>query len=214
MTKNSNIKDEKIYIVITLGNSGVGKSSIIKRYLYNTFEDDALSTIGLSFGFKDIDIGDNKIVKLKLVDTAGQEKYKALSKSYLKNADAILYVFSFDKKESFDVINDWIDFYEKNGHNTENVIKFLIGNKNDVEKKFEPENIEEFKSKYKIKNYYSTSAKNDENINELFKELAIELDKNKKEDLPQKTLKLENEKEPNRRRRNNGCHMCQVNSDA
>ena len=213
MTKNSNIKDEKVFNVITLGNSGVGKSSIIKRYLYNTFEDDALSTIGLSFGYKDIDIGDNKIVKLKLVDTAGQEKYRALSKSYLKNADAILYVFSFDQKESFDLINDWIDFFEKNGHNTDRVIKYLIGNKNDIEEKFEPENIEEFKSKYKIKNYISTSAKNDENINELFKELAVELDKNKKEDLPQKTLKIEKEKAPSRRR-NNGCHMCQVNSDA
>ena len=219
--KNGN-KEEKIFNIITLGDSGVGKTSIIKRYLYRTFDEQCLSTIGLSFGFQDVDIGNDKIVRLRLVDTAGQEKYKSLSKSYLKNADAVLYVFSYDKKKSFDLINNWFDFYEQNG-NPNNVVQFLIGNKNDVlngEKndvdKIEPKNIDEIKSKYKIKDYYSISAKTNCNIEKLFLDLAIELEKNKKEEGPQQTKKLEDhyknvEEKTKKKKKKNGC--CSVGGD-
>ena len=97
MSKNKKEEDESImFKIITLGNSGVGKTSIIKRYVFNQFDQSAISSIGVIFSFKDVLIeGDkNKKVKLKLIDTAGEEKYRSLSKTYYKNAEAVLFVYS------------------------------------------------------------------------------------------------------------------------
>jgi len=74
------------FIIITLGDSGVGKTSIINRYINNEFNDNNPSTIGMNFSFKKLYINKQKI-KLKLMDTCGQEKYRSLTKTYLKNAD-------------------------------------------------------------------------------------------------------------------------------
>ena len=79
--------------VITLGESGVGKTSIIRRYIHNIFDENNLSTIGLNFSFKEVKLKNGKSINIKLIDTAGQEKYKALAKSYFKNVDAVLFVF-------------------------------------------------------------------------------------------------------------------------
>ena len=105
MTKRQKDEDEElIFRIITLGNSGVGKTSILKRYVFNKFEESAISSIGVIFSFKDVAIknDENKKVKLKLIDTAGEEKYRSLSKSYYKTAEAVIFVFALNSKESFD----------------------------------------------------------------------------------------------------------------
>ncbi|MBO7114762.1 MAG: GTP-binding protein [Bacteroidaceae bacterium] len=93
--------------IITLGESGVGKTSIIKRYVYNNYSDDNISTIGVSFAFKEIILKDNTKIKLKFVDTAGQERYRSLTKTYFKNTEAVLYVFSLDQEGSLEKIKEW-----------------------------------------------------------------------------------------------------------
>ena len=75
-------KNEIMFKVITLGDSGVGKISIIKRYANNIFYENVLSTVGVGFAFKEVELSNKKKIKLKLIDTAGQEKFKSLAKSY------------------------------------------------------------------------------------------------------------------------------------
>ena len=101
------MSDDLSFRIITIGDSGVGKTAIIRRYVYNTFDQENLSTIGVNFSFKEIILKNSQRLKLKLIDTAGQEKYRSLSKSYYKNADGVLFVFSLNDLQSFQNLNDW-----------------------------------------------------------------------------------------------------------
>ena len=121
----------KEFKIITLGDSGVGKSSIFRRYSENKFEEDTMSTIGLAFADKELTLQNKEKVKLKLVYTGGQERYKSLAKNYFRNADGVLFVFAHNDKESFDHIIDWIQLFDQNTTNKE-IPRFLIGNKNDL----------------------------------------------------------------------------------
>ena len=176
MSKSNNEKEEALmFKIITLGNSGVGKTSIIKRYVFNQFDQNTISSIGVIFSFKDVPIknDENKIVKLKLIDTAGEEKYRSLSKSYYKNAEAVLFVFSLNNKESFDEINNWLNSFKEN-NTKDDIPKYLVGNKSDLEKDIDDGIIEECLKKNNLK-YKETSAKNNENIDALFDEIANDL---------------------------------------
>ena len=176
MSKNKKEEDEQIiFKIITLGNSGVGKTSIIKRYVFNQFDQSAISSIGVIFSFKDVLIGgdENKKVKLKLIDTAGEEKYRSLSKTYYKNAEAVLFVFALNNEESFTEITDWLKTFKENS-NTIEIPKYLIGNKSDLERVIDNEKIEECSQSNNLK-YIETSAKDNQNIDDLFNEIANNL---------------------------------------
>jgi small GTP-binding protein len=135
MEKNKNKDNEEkaiIFRIITLGDSGVGKSSIIKKYLTGVFEENNSSTVGINFSFKELIINKSQKIKLKIIDTCGQEKFRSLSKTYFKNADGVLFVFGINDKESFDNIKEWMGYF--NEHKTiENTPKVLVGNKCDLE---------------------------------------------------------------------------------
>ena len=108
--------EDIIFKVITIGDSGVGKTSILKRYV-NSYNINSLATIGVNFSFKDIILKDGTKAQLKLIDTAGEEKYKSLAKTYYKNTEGVLFVFSFDDKKSFDNLTNWIDEFKENNGN-------------------------------------------------------------------------------------------------
>ena len=160
--------------VITLGESGVGKTSIIRRYIHNIFDENNLSTIGVNFSFKQVKLKNGKSINIKLIDTAGQEKYKALAKSYFKNVDAVLFVFDLNDQNSFDYIKNWIDLFNDNHNGKEGIPKYLIGNKADQKREVQKDVINEFLCKNKYK-YFETSAKENNGINELFQELSEDL---------------------------------------
>jgi len=171
--KEKEEKEVKTFKIITLGNSGVGKTSIINRYIKNQFDTNIASTLGMNFDYKEIHFNNKDKIILKLLDTAGQEKYKSLAKSYFKNADAVLFVFSVDDKESFNTINEWMESF--NSINSKiNVPRYLVGNKNDLERKIEQNSIDEFARNNKIQ-FVSTSAKTKNNIDELFEEIGKKL---------------------------------------
>jgi len=175
MSRKYKKENEDIMKVITLGEGGVGKTSIIRRYIDNEFDENVLSTIGLNFSFKNIELKDGNTIKLKLIDTAGQEKYRALAKSYFKNIDAVLFIFALDNQESFDNIKNWINLYNDNHNGKADIPKYLIGNKSDQEKEVEDDLIEKFKIEYKDYKYYETSAKINEGIEKLFQDLGEDL---------------------------------------
>jgi len=167
---------EIMFKVITLGDSGVGKTSIIRRFANNIFDENMLSTVGVGFAFKDVELQNKKTIKLKLIDTAGQEKFRSLAKSYFKNVDGVLFVYSFDIPESFKNLKEWIELFNTNHNGKIGIPMLLIGNKSDLEEKEEVKKneklVEDFLKEYKELKYYKSSAKDNISINELFKELA------------------------------------------
>ena len=177
-------ESEQIFKVITLGDSGVGKTSIITRYTSGTFKEHRLSTAGSVFHFKDVVLKDGTKIKLKLIDTAGQEKYRAMAKSYYKNAQGILLIFAYDSKKSFDHMEKWLESFKDNVSDQEGIPLFLIGNKCDVEnKEIKDDLIEDLKKRTNIQDYIKVSAKSNIGIDELFDSLAEKMFKqNKKYD--------------------------------
>ena len=121
-------KDKDILNVIILGENWVGKTSIIKRFVYNTFNSVSISTIAITTSFKEIILKNNKEITIKLIDIGGQEKYSTLSKNYLKNADAVLYVFSHDREGSFEKIKEWKQLFNENNPR-DDIPSYLINKK-------------------------------------------------------------------------------------
>jgi small GTP-binding protein len=149
-----------------LGDSGVGKSCIILRYIENNFSTNLMNSIGVDFKLKNIEL-DNKKIKLQIWDTAGQERFRTITTSYYKGAHAILIVFDITDRESFEHVRNWmadIDKFAKEG-----VLRILVGNKCDLEnsRQVRKEEGNEIANKYGIK-YIETSAKDTINIEDLF----------------------------------------------
>ena len=126
MSNNQNIPQIKL---ILLGDSGVGKSSIIKRYMEDSFEDNITSTLGSSFLEKTVNVKGKK-VKIEVWDTAGQEEFRSVTKIFVKNSKIIILVYNVTDKNSFDGLNYWYDFIQK--ELGQNVILGLAGNKTDL----------------------------------------------------------------------------------
>jgi small GTP-binding protein len=172
--KSSNPSDyQYIFKLILIGNSGVGKSSIIQRYMKNTFEESYKCTIGVDFLMKTLNLN-GKTVKLQLWDTAGQEKYKSMVASYYRGANVALVVFDITSHASFDSLPVWIENYYKNGPEEKNII--LIGNKKDMEESRQVTKQEaEIFSETNNMMYFETSAKEGDNIEYIFTYAAEKL---------------------------------------
>ena len=152
-----------------------------------------MSTIGVSFAFKEVTLKNGVIVKLKLIDTTGQEKYKSLAQSYFKNADGVLFVFSLNDKETLDNLDYWVKSLEESNMANYFIAKYLVGNKNDLEIKVNEELINNFKKCHNFLDYVSSSAKDDININKIFQDMSEILYNNyiEKGKKGQKNIKLE-----------------------
>ena len=161
---------ETILKMITLGSSDVGKTSILNRYFNSDFTPNLLTSIGIDFKTKIFKF-DGQKVKFNFVDTAGQEKFRAISSNYLKGTDGILFVFDIANIETFELIQVWIE--EINENNRENVGIILFGNKLDLEKERQVsiEDAEKLSKELGCK-YFEGSAKTGENIQEALDELA------------------------------------------
>ena len=198
--------------LITLGNSGVGKTSIIKRYVYNIFVIDNKSTIGINFAFKEITLKNGKKIKLKLIDTAGEEKYYSLSKSYYKNAEGVLFVFDLNQILSFQNISEWIKMYNEQ-NNDDKIPRYLIGNKCELECKVDEELINKFLVQNPNYTYKKISAAQNKGIDELFMELAEKMAKNYKIG-KQKGKTLHSKEELKKNDKKGKCEFCSFQNKA
>ena len=123
-------EDETIELkIITLGNSEVGKTSIINRFTSNYFDKDLINTIGMDSKTHQMKIGE-KTVNLKIWDSAGQERFRSIQKYYYNQVDGILFVYDITKEESFKIIESWLDEVKTKAINT--LCGVLIGNKIDL----------------------------------------------------------------------------------
>lgn len=156
--------------LLTLGNSAVGKSSIIFRYTEDKFFDSYLTTIGVDYIRKAITLNDKRI-SLQIWDTAGQEKYYAISKQYYNKADGIILVFDLTKKDTFDGMKHWLTEIECSS--AKDIPIVLLGNKSDLcRNAVSNEDIEDIVSKKGLM-YYETSALNGENVMQAINEVIL-----------------------------------------
>ena len=156
--------------VTLIGESTVGKSSIMIRFIENKF-DNTLASIGTQFGTKTIEI-DNEKITFHVWDTAGQEKFRALTKQYYIDAQVIILVYDITNKKSFDEIkNYWYNEIKSNVN--ENAIFCLVGNKNDLYEKEEVSNFEGEEFADSINAIFkSTSALSNVGIPNLFENIG------------------------------------------
>ena len=166
----SELKTDLTMKIIVLGSSEVGKTCILNRYFNNEFKENSLSTIGIDFQTKFFKFEDKKI-KVNYTDTAGQEKFRAISVNYLKGTNGVILVFDLTNKESFDLLDTWMD--ELKNNNKMDISKVLIGNKADLADKIEvpKEEIDNFTKKVGCE-YFECSAKTGQNVSEALDEIA------------------------------------------
>ena len=164
---------EMIFKIIIIGDSTTGKTNILSKFLYNKFEKVSKATIGVELGCKTFDINNSK-VNAQIWDTAGQEKYRSMTKAYYKGAQGALIVYDITKKYTFENIDNWIA--ELKNATDKKVTTMLIGNKNDLEEFREVKKEEgEKKAKEYGLAFLETSALSGNNIEKAFKKLIEEV---------------------------------------
>ena len=165
--------ENNTFKILTIGESQVGKTSILRRYVDNKFERHHLATIGIDYQTKTLKIKDKEI-KLKIWDTAGQERYRNIANHAYKGADGIILVYDITDELSFSKISDWMEQINSNLSRNEIGI-ILIGNKSDIKERA----VDKIKGEEKAKeygiDYYETSALNGNGIKEAFEGLTKQI---------------------------------------
>lgn len=157
--------------MIMIGNSGVGKSALLKCFMGDPFDSGYTSTIGVDFEIKPVTL-DGKTVNLQIWDTAGQERFRTITTSYYRSADAILLVYDITDQLSFDNLNQWredVKTYAREGVNV-----LLLGNKLDLEARraVTYEDAQAYAEENGM-SYVETSALVDRNVEDAFTRLAL-----------------------------------------
>ena len=159
--------------LLIIGDSCVGKTSLLTRYTTGTFKEEYIATVGIDYYTKNETIND-KIISIKLWDTVGQERYKALTQNFFKNAEGVMVVYDITKVDSFDNLKFWINSIKQNMENKNIIIPvIIIGNKVDMEnlREISNENAENYAKENNYK-YFETSAKTGEGIDNAVRELV------------------------------------------
>ena len=158
--------------VVLVGESGVGKTSIITQFIDQTFQEDQQSTTGGTFSTKSVICDNGKTLKFEIWDTAGQERYRSLTKMFYKDANAAVLVYDITRKDSFEELqNYWSQQIKESSPS--NIILAVAANKSDLikEEAVEEETARAFANELGAI-FVSTTATTVESINELFIEIA------------------------------------------
>ena len=164
---------DKTIQLLVIGDSSVGKTSLITRYTNGTFKEEYLATVGLDY-YSKVEAINNQTINVKLWDTAGQERYKALTQNYFRNAEGVLLTFDVTNTDSFNNLKDWIGSIKTNMESKNIFLPLIIvGNKIDMEdsREINKEDADKFASDNNYK-YFETSAKTGEGVDDAIRDLV------------------------------------------
>ena len=170
------MSEDIVYKVLLLGDSTVGKTCFLFRYCDKTFQDAHLSTIGLDYRLKSMTLKNKKNIKLQIWDTAGQDRFRAITKNYYKGANGIILIYDVTNLQTFENVKNWITQIREEAN--KNVVIFLAGNKADLPEEsraVQKEDGQKMAEEYNIP-FQETSAKEGINVNETFQELVEKID--------------------------------------
>ena len=173
--KGKGAKNASVIRVLMIGDSAVGKTSLVIRFDEDSFSTKFITTIGVDYRDKLVTIEDAPI-KLQIWDTAGQERFRTITSSYYRGAHGIIVVYDTTDSETFEHVKTWL--HEIDRYASENVNKLLVGNKSDLTSKrqVETESAKEFAESVNIP-FLETSAKNATNVEDAFMTMAGEIKK-------------------------------------
>jgi Ras-related protein Rab-30 len=158
-----------LFKVVLVGNAGVGKTCLVRRFTQGVFPPGQGATIGVDFMIKTVDINGEK-VKLQIWDTAGQERFRSITQSYYRSAHALILVYDVSSQPTFDCLPDWLREIEE--YANAKVLRVLVGNKTDREDREIPTYVGEDFAQRNNMYFMETSAKEADNVEKLFMEIA------------------------------------------
>ena len=164
---------EMMFKVVLVGDSFVGKTNIMSKYLKNEFHEDSKATVGVEFGSKQFKI-EGHTIKAQIWDTAGQERYKAITSAYYKGAKGAFVVYDITRKGSFESIEKWVNDLTSTADKKLTIV--VIGNKCDLEdqRQITKEQGEEKANKLEVA-FLETSAFSGENLDKAFEMMINEI---------------------------------------
>ena len=184
-----NSSSMETYKIILVGDASVGKTNLLTQYVDEKFTENNISTVGIEFKNKIIELKNGMKIRLQIWDTSGQEKFMSLTKNYFRGCNLALFVFDVTNKTSFDDISMWLNsFKDVNGEKSKRV---LIGNKIDLENRVvEKEEAENFAKENDLQ-YFEISVKEniDNQINDMFVKIFESMTFSEKENLSEKLIK-------------------------
>ena len=175
-TFNTKMSDDQkhVFKVLLLGDSTVGKTCFLMRFTENTFQEIHMSTIGLDYRFKKMTLENQEVATVQIWDTAGQDRFRAITKNYYKGAHGILLIYDVTNQKSFDNVKNWVGQIRENA--SEKAIIYIVGNKVDdtAHRVVSKEQGEETAKEFNLK-FYEASAKEDINIAPTFQALVNDI---------------------------------------
>ncbi|CAH1181934.1 unnamed protein product [Phyllotreta striolata] len=162
-----------LFKLLLIGDSGVGKSCLLLRFADDTYTESYISTIGVDFKIRTIDL-DGKTIKLQIWDTAGQERFRTITSSYYRGAHGIIVVYDCTDQDSFNNVKQWLEEIDR--YACDNVNKLLVGNKSDLttKKVVDFNTAKEYADQLGVP-FLETSAKNATNVEQAFMTMAAEI---------------------------------------
>ena len=163
--------EKKTYKVIIIGNSGVGKSCISFRLINKKFDNQLPSTISLDVSSYKVKVN-GKIIQIQFWDTCGNDEFAQNTPNLFKNSSLAIIVYSLDNRKSFEDLCIWNNILTELSFEC---MKYLVGNKSDLEREIEKNEVEKLIDDYDFSKYFETSAKSGFNIKKLMDNIAISL---------------------------------------
>ena len=174
--KGLNTGMDCVYKVLLLGDSTVGKTCILLKYTDKIFQETHMMTIGLDYRLKIMQLQSGKEVKLQIWDTAGQDRFRSITKNYYKGSHGIILIYDVTSLKTFENVKSWVSQIHE--EISDKVVIYLVGNKIDMddERKVKTEEGQKLAEELGVP-FVETSAKSGENIDNIFSDITERIDK-------------------------------------